>query len=123
MTLLARIIITITIVISGSETRAAGGGGAGVLAAELPCKPRAAAVVSVWRGGKGAEENLERPMRTFRIPPFGVAPKPESVLSPFLPIKNARPERERKLHPTPSRDTGMSAALPGSSPQPGPKHF
>lgn len=59
MTLLARIILMITItivVISASEDRAAGGGGAGSRATEPPCKPAAAGVVSALRAGEGVDE-------------------------------------------------------------------
>ena len=49
-------------------------------------------------------------MQTCRIPPFGLAPKPESAHSPFLPTKNARPKENENCTPLHSRSPGVSAA-------------
>ena len=63
-------------------------------------------------GCGGGRSEPEDQVQTCWIPPFGLASKAESAYPPFPPTKNARPERKRKLHPTPRPAHGIVGRAP-----------
>lgn len=83
MTLLARIIMMITItivVISSFQARAAGGGEGERRVAKPSGKPAVAAETCTLRGDGGGKSEPRSQGQTSHTPAFGLAPKLESAL-------------------------------------------
>lgn len=127
MTLLARIIMMITItivVISGFQARAAGGGEGERWVAKPSGKPAVAAETCALRGdGGGKKVNLEAKGK-LATSLCSAMPLNSREHSPSLATKNAIPERTPACTRLPAGSSrvlshvGVSAARPSASPRP-----